>query len=1062
MWNPGPAATTGDDGFVGDDSGETVQGLAGDDVIDGQGGNDSLYGDEGDDYLMGGAGNDFLVGAQGSDLLEGGAGNDSLIAEYYGDDRLYGGDGDDFLSVYGGEGRIIVGDGGNGNDYIRMTVENDMQFFVAGGAGDDRIDFWGFPTNTASIILDAGDGDDVVSIEVDMSWGESLAVEITLGAGRDIIVFSREIGPSMTWTSPQVVQDFQTGDAGDSLDLYSLLLLDAPTWDRVSNPFATGYLRLVQDGVDTLLQVDIDGTDVNETWSDFYRFKGVAPGQFTAANFHGMAPDGGAAIGETINYPETSFDVRGTIGDDTITATTATIYYGRAGDDEMVATGTWVTFYGGAGDDHLVGDWSPLPSGPSGSTLYGESGADRLDGSVKRDWLYGGEGADSLAGGDDNDLLDGGAGNDTIVGGAGFDTVSYETMAVGVSVTIGSTTTILGGAAGVDTVSQVEAFLGSLHDDTITVDLATTTGYRLDGGEGDDIVTGGGGDDIIVGGYGTGADRLVGRGGADTLSYQGNFSVRVDLRVTTAQDTGGGGVDTVSGFKNLEGTWFDDILIGDGQDNVITGDAYSVYGEPVGKDTIQGGAGADLLIGGGGDDKLYGQIGNDDLRGGNGYDLLAGGDGNDLLDGGAGGDFMVGENGGDRMVGGAGDDVLDGGAGDDVIDGGEGDDTLTGADGLDVLTYASATQGVVVSLLAGGPQNTVGAGIDNIGQFEALVGSAHDDVLTGASVFGMDGADHLIGSSGADLLTGGLGDDWLEGGLGDDFTLAGEAGADLIRGGAGADNLYGQAGADRLYGDAGADVLAGGDDDDYLDGGGDNDFMVGEAGKDFVTGGLGNDFLDGGASDDILVGGEGVDQLFGQDGADTLFGGTGDDTLSGGAGDDIMHGELGDEVGGDDQMFGGTGGDVLLGGNGADVLQGEAGEDQLLGGAGGDTLLGGDGVDLLDGGAAADVLVGGAGADRFVYNDLSDSRAGQADRILDFGAGDILDLGRIDADTFAAGNQGFVMTNAFTFLAGEAVLKYDPNMGATWFLGDTDGDGAADFVLIIDGNHPTADPQWLL
>jgi len=1000
MWNPGPGATAGDDDFVGDESNDRAEAQAGDDVLYGAGGDDVLYGEAGDDHLMGGDGSDYLDGDEGTDLLEGGAGDDALMGQYHGDDRLFGGDGDDYITIYGSAGapRTILMDGGDGDDQLDIDLETDMTATIVGGAGRDRIEVRGHGQGQSGS-FDAGAGDDTISIDV---FGEATqALDFTLGAGRDVIIYERDYGPKMYWSAaniaPIVIHDFETGDAGDTLDLYSLLVLDAPTWDQLSNPFATGFLRLVQDGADTVLQLDRDAGGAVEGWSDFYRFEGVAPAQFTAANFHGMTPDGSAPIGKTIPYPDVHGDVRGTIGDDTITVLPNPDYYGtasyfgRAGDDQMVAIGTNAALYGGAGNDHLVGDWG-FSSTPyaSGSYLFGEDGDDRLEGSILRDALLGGDGTDILAGGDGDDQLDGGAGDDTIDGGAGYDTISYDSLTTGVSVAIGGGATTPGGTAGVDTISGVEAFLGSKHDDAITIDLGATTGYRVDGGEGSDTITGGGGDDVIIGGYTTAADHLIGRGGVDTVSYEGNSAVRVDLRVTTAQDTGGAGVDTLSGFRNLIGSWFADILIGDAQDNVITGDAYFNAGEPVGSDTIQGLDGNDTLIGGGGQDKLYGQAGADILNGGNGYDLMAGGDGDDVLDGGADDDFMVGENGADRMLGGAGADLVDGGAGDDVIDGGAGNDTLTGADGLDVLTYASATQGVVVSLLASGPQNTVGAGIDNIGQFETLIGSSYDDVLTGGSLFGMDGADRLFGSAGDDRLNGG-------------------------------------------------------------------------AGQDFLTGGLGNDFADGGAADDILVGAAGDDLLIGQDGADTLFGGDGADTLSGGAGDDILHGELGDEPGQADQMFGGTGGDVLLGGAGGDVLHGEAGDDQLLGGAGGDTLLGGDGVDMLDGGAAADVLVGGAGADRFVYNDVSESRAGQADRILDFTSGvDLLDLGRIDADVNIAGNQGFVMVQAFTYKAGEALLKYDPNMAATWFLADTDGDGVSDFALIIDGDHQTADPGWLL
>src|SRR5581483_9884501 len=91
-------------------------------------------------------------------------------------------------------------------------------------------------------------------------------------------------------------------------------------------------------------------------------------------------------------------------------------------------------------------------------------------------------------------------------------------------------------------------------------------------------------DDTLEGG--AGANVLDGGGGVDTVSYRhAATAVIVSLAVLTAQNTGGAGSDTLSGFANLIGSAFNDTLNGDAADNVLTG-----------------GAGADHLIGGGGND----------------------------------------------------------------------------------------------------------------------------------------------------------------------------------------------------------------------------------------------------------------------------------------------------------------------------------------------------------------------------------------------------------------------------------------------------------------------------
>ena len=78
----------------------------------------------------------------------------------------------------------------------------------------------------------------------------------------------------------------------------------------------------------------------------------------------------------------------------------------------------------------------------------------------------------------------------------------------------------------------------------------------------------------------------------------------------------------------------------------------------------------------------------------------------------------------------------------------------------------------------------------------------------------------------------------------------------------------------------------------------------------------------------------------------------------------------------------------------------------MKGNAGNDRLVGGNGVDTM---------VGGEGNDSFVY--AHSSKATGGDVISDFGAGDIIDLGVVDAKSLTAGDQ------AFTFIGGAAFSK---------------------------------------
>ena len=78
-------------------------------------------------------------------------------------------------------------------------------------------------------------------------------------------------------------------------------------------------------------------------------------------------------------------------------------------------------------------------------------------------------------------------------------------------------------------------------------------------------------------------------------------------------------------------------------------------------------------------------------------------------------------------------------------------------------------------------------------------------------------------------------------------------------------------------------------------------------------------------------------------------------------------------------------------------------------GIGNDRLLGSYGNDNLNGGAGYDVMTGGTGYDAFVFDAVTNSVPGSyRDRITDFQEDiDHINLSKIDANIFAAGNQAF-------------------------------------------------------
>ena len=319
---------------------------------------------------------------------------------------------------------------------------------------------------------------------------------------------------------------------------------------------------------------------------------------------------------------------------------------------------------------------------------------------------------------------------------------------------------------------------------------------------GNDTLDGGLGNDVMDGGA----------AGSDTASYADAASaVTVSLaHQGSAQNTIGAGSDTLTNFENLTGSGFNDTLTGNASANILNGGA--------GNDTIAGAAGNDTLTGLAGNDTLMGGAGNDSMDGGaagsdtasyadatagvtvslaiataqntigagvdtlvnfenltgsNFNDTLTGNSVANILNGGAGNDMLNAGVGNNSLIGGIGNDTLIGGTGNDSLDG--------GAAGSDTASYADATAGVTVSLAIAAAQNTIGAGVDTLFNFENLTGSNFNDKLTGNAaantLYGLGGNDSLNGAAGIDTLSGAAGNDRLIGGAGND-SLDGGVGND--------------------------------------------------------------------------------------------------------------------------------------------------------------------------------------------------------------------------------------------------------------------------------------------
>jgi peroxidase len=373
-------------------------------------------------------------------------------------------------------------------------------------------------------------------------------------------------------------------------------------------------------------------------------------------------------------------------------------------------------------------------------------------------------------------------------------------------------------------------------------------------------------------------------------------------------------------------------------------------------------------------------------------------------------------------------ETLTGGSADDLLTGRGGADTLIGGPGTDTADYSTSAATVNVSLLSGRGWGGDAHG-DGLAGIENIIGSAHDDILTGAA-----GANALAGGSGNDAyFVDDVEDVAIEdAGAGTDTLYA----TNHVRLSANVENLVLLGAADlQAYANSHSNLIYGNDGSNILDGGASIDGMLGGAGNDAYFADDAGDVVvenayDGtdtvyatahvrltGNVEHLVLQGSADLQGYGNGLSNAICGNAGSNLLDGDTGIDAMYGGAGDDV-----YFVDNAGDVVIeaAGEGIDavfsfahlrltanvetlVLQGSA-DLQGYGNSSNNTLYGNAGSNLLDGGAGADVLAGNAGNDVFMFH------MGEADgdTIVDF-AGNGANPG--DVQLYLGYDAGATLTN---------------------------------------------------
>ncbi|HEX8365143.1 MAG TPA: calcium-binding protein [Allosphingosinicella sp.] len=765
--------------------------------------------------------------------------------------------------------------------------------------------------------------------------------------------------------------------------------------------------------------------------------------------------------------PVAHVDHAGNDGDESVTGGAGNDRLAGAGGNDVLDGGGGHDFLnggagsntanGGDGIDTLVVDYGDVAT-PVVSTALTPNGGGGFDGSIstsdrnvtfssiERFWITTGSGNDEVRTGAGDDIVSLGAGDDFAYLGGGDDQLDGGDGIDGFSADYSSSLA--------DVVADLrlpllpaDRFRNFEYVGTLRTGSGADVVFTREVARDEKIFTNGGDDFISVE---NGADEVEGGSGFDTLFV--NYIDATGPVVSGAPSgtladgytgtvTSAGRSVAYSGIERLQ-------LVGGAFNDDLRGGA--------GIDTFNGNGGADTMTGGNGNDIYFVENAGDvvvelagegtdeirtflavqnlastnveNLRAMSGIDHeFRGNEGNNVVTGGAGRDVVYLQQGGnDRVSGLAGNDTFFYGATFTAAD------AVSGGDGIDGLILQGA---YTLTLGTGSTANVTGVETISLapGHFTDwgdTAGNFYDYSFT--TLNGNVAAGAVLKFNGFYLRAG------------EDFTFNGTAETD------GKFILLGGQGVDNLTGGNGNDIFAFGPDGrfgstDVANGGAgyDSVYLRGDYALDFTAASFGtmtsieSITLGSAAEIEYTAGGDGEldydlvwdDAMLANDGLITVNG-------SGLGVNETMAFDATDEAGGAFRMFAGAAADTLTGGGGGDLL---------YGGRGGDTLRGNGGADTY----------------RYQATVESTTGAGNYDNIVGFThAVDRIDLSVIDANATTAGNDTFAFIGAATFSAagplsaGELrAFQSDPATNLWEVHGDTDGNGLADFVLVV-----TVDP----
>jgi Ca2+-binding RTX toxin-like protein len=461
--------TNAGDSFAGTGDRDFYQGLDGDDQIAGAAGGDGLNGGDGNDFLDGGEGNDFLDGGPGADTLLGGAGDDVYSVESAGDvivESQNGGRDVIYTSVshtLGADVHVealstdsIAGTNAinlTGNGFNNEIYGNNGANTLNGGGGGDYLVGWGGDdtylifSGAEIIVENVNGGRDVVYTAISYGLAAGTQIEVL---STDSIVGTNAINLTGNELNNEIYGNNGAnllnggGGAGDYLvgwggdDVYLIFTGGEIVIENAGGGRDVVY-STVSYGIAAGTQVEVLSTDSIVGTSAINLTGNELNNEIYGNNGANMLNGGGGAGDYLVGWG----------GDDTYLIFTggeivvenvgggrdvvySTVSYALAADTSVEVLST----------DSIVGTNAiNLTGNEIGQEVYGNNGANTLNGGAGGDYLVGNGGADifafttALGGGNIDTIADFQVGTDSIrlAGAAGqpFAALATGTLAAG-------------------------------------------------------------------------------------------------------------------------------------------------------------------------------------------------------------------------------------------------------------------------------------------------------------------------------------------------------------------------------------------------------------------------------------------------------------------------------------------------------------------------------------------------------------------------------------------------------------------------------------------------------